>query len=332
VPSADRLFLTGGSGYVGRNLIRHFVARGAQVLALARSANAAQQVLALGAEPVEGDLFSPHLADAMQGCNALIHAAADTQHGLASQAQHHTNVEGTRHVFAAAARARVSRAVHLSTESVLLDGSPLVDATEQHPYPRRPAGGYSATKARAEQVALDAVKAGVAVSVVRPRFVWGRDDTTALPQLLQAVDSGKFAWIGGGRYLTSTTHIGNLAHGVERALRHGQPGQCYFITDADIVEFRTFISAMLISQGRTVPEKAVPRWLVTTVAAVSERISAITGGRWHPPVTRQMLAPSAVEVTLNIAKARRELGYEPPISRAMGLEELRSAAFIPPPL
>jgi nucleoside-diphosphate-sugar epimerase len=89
---------------------------------------------------------------------------------------------------------------------------------------------------------------------------------------------------------------------------------------------------MLISQGRTVPEKAVPRWLVTTVAAVSERISAITGGRWHPPVTRQMLAPSAVEVTLNIAKARRELGYEPPISRAMGLEELRSAAFIPPPL
>jgi nucleoside-diphosphate-sugar epimerase len=45
-----------------------------------------------------------------------------------------------------------------------------------------------------------------------------------------------------------------------------------------------------------------------------------------------MLAPSAVEVTLNIAKARRELGYEPPISRAMGLEELRSAAFIPPPL
>jgi nucleoside-diphosphate-sugar epimerase len=164
----------------------------------------------------------------------------------------------------------------------------------------------------------------VATTVVRPRFIWGRDDTTALPQLLKAVDTGQFAWIDGGRYKTSTTHIANLAHGIERALVAGRPGQCYFIADPDVVEFRGFISAMLASQGRPLPVKEVPRWLVRTVAAVGERVAALSGGRWHPPVTRQALAPSAVEVTLNIGKAQRELGYAPPVGRAQGLAELES--------
>lgn len=319
-----RLFLTGGSGYVGRNLIRHFVAQGVEVHALVRSDGAARQVQALGARAVPGDLWSPQLADAMRGCNALVHAAADTGHGPASSAQHRTNVEGTRQVFAAAAQARVARAVHLSTESVLLDGRPLVQAREDQAFARRPAGGYSASKAQAEQIALAAVDAGVGVTVVRPRFVWGRDDSTALPQLLQAVDAGRFAWIAGGRYATSTTHIANLVHGIERALVAGQPGQCYFITDAEVVEFRSFIGALLASQGRRAPDKQVPRWLVFAVAALGERLAALTGGRWQPPVTRQALAASAVEVTLDIRKAQRELSYLPPVSQAQGLAELQA--------
>nr|WP_216295708.1 NAD-dependent epimerase/dehydratase family protein [Delftia acidovorans]MCA1071723.1 3 beta-hydroxysteroid dehydrogenase/Delta 5-->4-isomerase [Delftia acidovorans] len=317
-----RLFLTGGSGYVGRNLIRHFVSQGVEVIALARSPAAQDTIRASGANPFEGDLLSENLATGMAGCDALIHAAADTDHGLSTDAQFQTNVIGTRHVFAAAARAGVRRAVHLSTESVLLDGSPLVDAEESRSIPTRPVGGYSATKALAEREAIAAAQHGLDVVIVRPRFIWGRDDTTALPQLLQAVDAGKFAWIDGGRYRTSTTHIGNLVHGIERALIAGETGACYFITDDDIVEFRAFISALLQSQGRSVPTKEIPGWVIRAMASVCERLSSLTGGRWRPPVTRQALAPSAVEVTLNIDKARRELGYQPQISRAQGLEEL----------
>jgi len=318
-----RLFLTGGSGYVGRNVIRHFVAQGVEVHALARSAAACHLVRSLGAQPVEGDLFSPQLHVAMQGCDALIHAAADTQHGVASKAQYLTNVEGTRSVFAAAHQAKVARAVHLSTESVLLDGRPLINASERHPFPETPAGSYTATKAQAERIALASARDGMDVCAVRPRFVWGRDDSTALPQLLHAVDTRKFAWIDGGRYLTSTTHIDNLVHGIERALRTGQTGQSYFITDADVVEFRSFITALLATQERSVADKTVPRWLVYTLAAITERIVSWTGGRWHPPVTRQTLATSAVEVTLNIDKARQELGYVPVVNRAQGLAELQ---------
>lgn len=82
-----RLFLTGGSGYVGRNLVRHFTSLGVEVIALVRSAQARGTVEALGACAVEGDLFSSDLPFGMRECQALIHAAADTGHGLPSAAQ-----------------------------------------------------------------------------------------------------------------------------------------------------------------------------------------------------------------------------------------------------
>jgi NAD(P)-dependent dehydrogenase (short-subunit alcohol dehydrogenase family) len=74
-----RLFLTGGSGYVGRNLVRHFVAKGVQVVALTRSARSAEVVRGLGAVPFAGDLLDAGLVDGMKGCQALIHKCCGRQ-------------------------------------------------------------------------------------------------------------------------------------------------------------------------------------------------------------------------------------------------------------
>jgi nucleoside-diphosphate-sugar epimerase len=216
------VFITGGSGYVGRNLIRHFVAQGVPVTALARSTQSASTVGDLGAKPFSGDLFSADLARGMEGCNVLIHAAADTNHGPGTPDQRRVNEEGTKAVFNAARIAGIQRAIILSTESVLADGHPLINVDEQHPLPRRPAGSYSSSKAAAETVALSFNGGGMEVVAVRPRFVWGRDDTTALPTLLGAVRTGQFAWISGGDYLTTTTHIANLCHGIDLAIMRGR--------------------------------------------------------------------------------------------------------------
>lgn len=319
---APRLFLTGGSGYVGRNLIRHFVGRGYAVVALARSAAAAHTVRALGAAPFAGDLLDADLEAGMRGCGLLVHAAADTDHGGGSERQRRTNVEGTRRVLAAARGAGVRRALHVSTESVLLDGRPLVGATEAHPYPARPAGAYSRTKAEAERVALAAAAPGFEVVVVRPRFVWGRDDTTALPQLAAAARTGRFAWVDGGRYRTSTTHVANLCEGVRCALERGRSGGVYFVTDGEPVEFRRFATALLATQGIAAPERSMPRRLLWLAARAGDLLAGLSGGRIRAPITLQTYATSAVEVTLDISRARTELGYRPVVSREAGLAEL----------
>lgn len=318
----QKLFLTGGSGYVGRNIIRHFVAAGMPVVALVRSAKSAEIVTALGAVPVIGDITDANLAAAMAGCQLLVHAAADTNHGRATAQQLRTNIDGTRNVFQAARAAGVSTALHISTESVLLDGSPLLNANEEHSFPSHPAGAYSASKGEAEQLALALAAPGFKVVVLRPRFVWGRDDTTALPTLVGAAQSGQLAFIDGGRYRSSTTHIANLCHAIALALEKGRSGQVYFITDGEPVQFRSFVTSLLKTQGITAPDKSVPRWLLRGMALVGDALGNVSRGRIKFPITLQEFATSAVEVTLDITKARTELGYQPVITVEAGFAEL----------
>ena len=326
-PTADlwpcgRIFITGGSGYVGRNLVRHFVGKGIPVTALARSAKSEGMVAGLGATPFSGDLFSAGLVRGMEGCHVLMHAAADTDHGPGTESQQRVNEEGTKAVFKAARAGGIQRAIYLSTESVLADGRPLINVDERHPLPRRPAGSYSRSKAAAERHALSCNGGGMEVIAVRPRFVWGRDDTTALPSLLGAVQSGQFAWISGGDYLTTTTHIANLCHGIELAIIRGKGGEIYFLGDEEPVRFRDFATALLATQGVTAPEKSVPRALLRIIAGVGDRLHKFSGGTITAPLTLQSFATSAVTITLNIDKARRDLGYAPIMTRQAGLAEM----------
>ncbi len=324
------IFITGASGYVGRNLVRHFLAAGTAVVGLSRSERGAQLIRDLGATPVVGDIVSTDLVAAMRDCDALVHAAANTDHGLPTEAQQKTNQEGTRRIFEASRQAGIGRAVHVSSESVLADGRPIVNADESWPLPRRPAGGYSRSKAAAEKTALSFNSTEFTVMVVRPRFVWGRDDTTALPALVQAARSGQMAWIDGGAYLTSTTHIANLCLGIDLALRRGAGGEAYFISDGAPVQFRSFISQMLETQGVPAPEKSVPRALLKTIATIGDAVGKISRGRITVPLTLQSYATSAVEVTLDIGKAKAELGYVPALSREAGLAEMREQAMQAP--
>lgn len=319
------IFITGGSGYVGRNLIRHFVAKGIPVTALARSPKSERTVAELGAAAFSGDLLGADLARGMEGCDVLIHAAADTDHGPSTESQQRVNEEGTRAVFKAALAAGIQRAIILSTESVLADGRPLVDVDERHPFPRRPAGSYSRSKAAAERCALSFNGAGLDVIAVRPRFVWGRDDTTALPNLLNAVKSGQFAWISGGDYLTTATHVANLCHGVELALMRGKGGEVYFLGDEKPVRFRDFATALMATQGVKAPEKSVPRSMLWFIAGLGDWLHKVSGGKITAPLTLQSFATSAVPITLNIGKARRELGYVPIMCLEAGLAEMTAA-------
>lgn len=322
---ANTVFVTGGSGYIGRNLIRRLVRDGHRVVALARSPASAAKLESLGAHTVGGDILNPEsLAKGMAGCDRLVHAAADTGHGAFEAGQHHTNLAGTRNVFTAARTAGIGRAVHVSTEAVLLDGQPLVMADETAPIPTRHAGSYSASKAAAERAAIDLNSPQCPVVAVRPRFVWGRDDTTALPQLAAAARSGKLVWIGGGRYLTSTAHIDNVVEGIVLSLEKGRGGEAYFITDGAPVEFRGFVSQLLEHAGIAPPEKTVPRSVVAALARVGDLLARLSRGRFHPPIGGQEYGTVGVEVTLSTAKAERELGYRPVITREAGIETVET--------
>ena len=313
-----RAFVTGGSGFVGGRLIAALRARSIEVAALVRSDKAAAAVTALGATAVRGDLDNPTPATrAIRGCDTCFHAAAHVSDLGPLDESMRVNVFGTKHMLDAARVADVKRFVHFSTEAVLANGRPIVRADETWPYARFPAGPYPQTKAVAERVVLAANHSGLETIVVRPRFIWGKGDLNVLPKLVDTVKRGKFAWIGGGRYLTSTCHVDNVIEGALLAADRGAPGEVYFLTDGEPVEFRAFVTQLVATQGVEVGTRNVPRWLARGVAAATSWMKA-------PPLTKTALALIGVEVTVDDGKARRELGYASKKTREEGLAELRA--------
>jgi nucleoside-diphosphate-sugar epimerase len=316
-------FVTGGSGFIGGELIRLLVAEGWQVRALGRSDAALARVAALGAEPVPGDITAGPVA-ALAGTDVVFHSAAWLSGGSAALAEA-TNVGGTAAMLAAARAAGVPRFVHVGTEAVLVGGPPIRNADESWPIPARPLGLYPSTKAAAEKLVRAANGPDFATIVVRPRFVWGKGDRTLLPRLAEAVQSGQFAWIGGGRYPTSTTHVRNVCEGLLKAARSGRPGGVYFVTDGAPIEFREMVEALLETQDIATPTRSVPHALASLLASGGEMLWRVLRKPGEPTLSRAVLGLIGEEVTVNDALARRELGYLGSVTRAEGLAELRGA-------
>lgn len=312
------VFVTGGSGFIGGKLIERLVADGQDVRALARSDAAAARVAELGARPVRGELSDvDSLAAGCAEAELAFHVAAKADSRGPWQEFVAANVDGTRNVLAACRRAGVRRLVHVGTEAALMAGQPLVDVDETDPLRPDSAAPYPATKAQAEQLVVDANGDGLETVVVRPRFVWGAGDTTLLPALTAMARAGKFAWIGGGRQQTDVAHVDNVVHGLLLAAERGRGGEAYFITDGERAEFRAFVTELLATQGVTAPRRSIPLPIARGLAAIGKILPG------EAPVDPFTVWVSALECTIDITKARTELGYTPVTSREEGLAGLR---------
>ena len=318
------IFVTGGSGFVGRHLSRYLKRQGAAVRALVRSREAADLVQRAGAEPVSGDLHDlQSLTAGMTGCDIVFHVAANLQPWGRFADFYEVNVWGTEQVVRAAYAAGVARLVHVSTEAVLADGGALLHVDEAWPIPRMPLGAYARTKAQAEHIVRRANTQRCTTMIVRPRFVWGAGDTSQLPHFVDAAKRGRFAWIDGGYYLTSTCHVENLCEGLWCAAQHGRGGECYFVTDGAPVQVRSFGEALMRTQGIALTGRSVPRNLAMLMGTTLEFLWRSLGLAGIPPVTRAMVATMGNEITLDDSKARREIGYVGRMTIENGLRAMR---------
>ena len=321
-------FVTGGSGFIGGHLVERLVGEGTRVRALARSDASAKTLSDLGAEPVRGDLSDRASLEAgAEGADLAFHLAAHLGDWGDWKEFESGNVDGTENALAACAAAGVRRFVHCGTEAALMAGQPLVQVDEEAPLRPDSRAPYPATKARAELAVRRANSSGFETLTVRPRFVWGKGDTTLLPEMVRTVKAGQWAWVGGGRNVTDTAHVDNVVEGMLLAAEKGRPGEAYFVTDGEPVVFREFVTAMIETQGVEPPDRSLPAWTASPLARISEAAWKVLPLPGQPPMTTFRSWILTQECTIDISKARRELGYEPIVSHEQGLAELRAAAF-----
>lgn len=308
-----QVFVTGGSGFLGRNLIQQLVSQNIHVKALSRSEISAKILSELGAEPIQGDVNDlDGLKKGISGCDTVFHLAAKVE--VDGKYEDHLRItfQGTENVLKIATQEEACKTfVHCSTESVLLGDKPLVNADETWPYPKHTVGYYGQTKKLAEQAVVNANGDALRTVVIRPRLIWGKGDTVLIPAFSKAFKEGQWKWIGGGEHKTSTTHVSNVVEGLLRAQEKGKGGEIYFILDEKPVVFKEFITEMMkagagldFSQCGT-----LPKWLASTVSFF---------GFIPAPVPKLF----GEECTLNDRKAREELGYIEKVTIEQGLKEL----------
>ena len=317
-----KIFLTGGSGFVGGAVANSFAPRHS-IVALSRSEKSDAGLRASGAVPVRGDLETV-TAGMLCGCEAVIHAAAFVEEWGPYATFESINVQGTERLLKAAREAGIRRFIHVGTEAALFYGQHMRDIDETYPLAPASPFPYSATKARAEaavRAASDPAN-GFETIVIRPRMIWGEGDTTILPVVREMAERGKFAWIDGGGALTSTTHIDNLVAALDLALTRGKSGEAYFVVDGEPVVFRDFLKPYLKSAGVELGEKSMPGWLVRLIANAAEPVFKLANSQAPPPVTRFTAHLMSRDCTISDAKARADLGYRPVISLDEGLARL----------
>ncbi|PAU89480.1 3-beta hydroxysteroid dehydrogenase [Pseudomonas sp. WN033] len=317
-----RILVTGASGFIGGRFAVHALSLGYEVRCSGRRAESLNWLERRGAECLAGDLLDPGFAERLaEGCEVIVHCAGAVGTWGPYSYFHDANVRTTEHVLAAALRSKVRRLVHLSSPSMYFDGRDHRDITEDF-VPPRFFDHYGATKYLAEQKVFAAGRQGLEVIALRPRFVIGAGDTAIFPRLLRAHQSGRLKIIGRGENQVDLTPVENLNLALDLAIRAPEAalGQAYNISNGEPVAFWPTFNRLLERLGMPALTRHVPYPLAYGMACLAEWRAHLTPGQPEPAILRLGMAVMARDFNLNIDAARAQLGYQPQVSVADGLE------------
>lgn len=306
----SQVLVTGGTGFIGANIVRELLAAGAGVRVLARAGGDRRALEGVKVEIIEGDLLDPaSVRRAVAGVETVYHVAADYRLWTADPpALYRANVEGTRTVLEAAAEAGVSRVVYTSSVGALgipKDGSL---GTEESPVTLDDmVGDYKRSKFLAERVALDYAKKGLPVVVVNPSAPIGPWDVKPTPTGQMVVDFMRGRMIATVDTGLNIVHVRDVARGHLLAAERGKPGEKYILGHAGgnlaLVEIFRLLAG--IAGGRA-PRFRVPYALAWCSAAACEGLSRVTGRPPAVPLTAVRM--SRKRMYFSPAKAVRDLG------------------------
>lgn len=299
--------VTGATGCVGANVVAALLARGYQVRAMRRTTSSPDALDGLEPELVVGDVLDPgSLVAASEGCVLVFHVAAVSDYWRTpAERIYRVNVEGTRHVLAAALQSGVERLVYTSSIGGLgipESGHVLDESSAFNIPPRRFPYGHS--KHLAEQAVREAVAGGLDAVIVNPAAVMGARDVHLIGgSLLREIRRGRglFAPPGGLNWIDAET----LGLGHVLAAEHGCTGERY-VLGGENVNHREAMETVADVVGGREPVVTLPRPLMGAVALLVDAFNAVWPG---PPLfSGEQVRLSAADIYCDCRKARQELG------------------------
>ena len=300
--------VTGGTGFVGANLVRELLADGCSVRVLARKGGDRRALEGCAVEIAQGDLLDPaSLRAAVAGARRVYHVAADYRLWARDPSElYRANVDGTRHLLEAAAVGGAERIVYTSTVGALgipKDGTPGDEATPVGLEDM--VGPYKASKFLAERVAEEWAARGAPVVIVNPSTPMGPWDVKPTPTGQMVVDFLRGKMVGSIDTGLNIVHVRDVARGHILAADRGRTGQKYLLGNENLSLVEIF-RALARLTGLRPPRFRVPYAVAWTAALCMEGVARVTGG--IPQVPLNAVRMGRKRMYFSAAKAVRELG------------------------
>ncbi len=310
-------FVTGGTGFVGINLIRHLVEEGWTATVLHRESSRLEPLREPGTDAVRfavGDITdADSLLRAMpETPDAVFHAAADLSFWSRNNAeQERINVGGTRNVVAAALAKRARRLVHTSSIAAFgMHDDPVDESTPENA--TRSWIGYLRTKALAEVEVRRGIERGLDATILNPANIMGPYDRTGWAAVIRQTHAGKFKGVPPGS--GSFCHVREVVRVHLRAVERGGRGENHLLggVDASYLDLARIAAELC---GKPLPTKTVSPFVVKLFGRLGAAVAAVTG---KPPlISPEMAALASSNVRCRSDKAVRVLGYAPVPLRTM---------------
>ncbi len=311
-----KVFVTGGTGFIGGALVRQLRERGDEVVVLARNPAKSEAARGLGAEIASGDLGDEAAIKAgMEGCDAVVHAAAIYEVGIPPKERsrmREANVGGTERVLGAALALGIPKVVYVSTVGIGHTRGQVIDESWTPPGTDF-TSCYEETKYEAHQVAERLIGEGLPCVIVQPGGVYGPGDESSIGKLLDEFLKGRMLMIPFPDLGICLAHVEDIAAGIVLALDKGKAGESYFLT-GPVSTVREAIETVAAVSGKKAPKRGMPVGLMKALTPIGPLVGKAMG---QPPNLRELIsAADGVTFWATNEKAGRELGWQP-----RGLEE-----------
>jgi nucleoside-diphosphate-sugar epimerase len=321
-----KAFVTGGGGFVGSAIVRHLAETGIEVAVFGR--NHYPSIEKLGVRQFQGDILdSDRLIRSMRGYDTVFHVAAKAGIWGPKHEFEQINITGTRNVLGACFANGIKSLVYTSTPSVVFNRRDINGMDERCPYAKRFLCYYASSKAVAEQMVLAGNSDMLKTCAIRPHLVWGPGDPHLVPRLLERGKSRKLKIVGAGSNMVDISYIDNVAVAHILAAKNlashaTAAGNAYFISQGEPVNLWNWINTLFARLSISPVHKRIGARSAYMLGTLMEGIFMVFKLDREPPMTRFLAEQLARSHWFSIARARRDLGYEPNISTTEGLERL----------
>ena len=316
-----RILVTGATGFLGKYIVEE-LRNDYELIAFGRNKNKGNKLEGKYVKFVSGDFTNyDEINQAMKDVDMVVHAGALSTVWGKWDDFYKINVLGTENVVKSALENKVKKLVFVSSPSIYTDSTDRLNIKENEVNVKNELNFYIKSKIMAETIINDSKKHGLNAVIIRPRGLLGVGDPSMLPRIIKANKKIGIPLMNDGKNLVDITCVENVALAIRLCLeKEIANGKTYNITNGEPREFKQILEELFSEMGIKPKYKKFKFETIFTIAGGLERLYKIFKIYDEPPLTQYTVATLGHSQTLNIDKAKNDLGYEVKITLSEGIK------------